>query len=89
MKLPKECIEELRSAIAPLDTPEIREGYRNGNFPRADLVKDLDKRYRWDLLYASGFVVCNLYGLYGVNDNHIDSALRTIVPTLDETAGVA
>lgn len=83
MKLPKECVEELRSAIAPLDTIELRESYRTGNFPRSELVKDLDKRYRWDLLGASGVDVCAFYDLYDVNDSHIDSALRTIVPVID------
>ena len=88
MKLPKEAIEELRSAIAPLDTTEMRERYRSGDFHRSEHVKDHDKRYRWDLLAMSGFQVWILYDLYDVNDNHIDTALRAIVPTLT-TAGAA
>jgi hypothetical protein len=40
------------------------------------------KRFRWDMLHASGF---NTKGLYdaGLNDDHIDTALRSIIPTKD------
>lgn len=42
-----------------------------------------DKRYRWDLLWACGmakFVINTLYDY--CNDDHIDTALREIVPPL-------
>lgn len=36
------------------------------------------KRFRWDVLRASGF---NTVGLYWyLNDDHIDTALRAIMP---------
>ena len=40
-----------------------------------------DERWRWDLLHASGFNTSLLYahnGRPGLNDNHIDTALRQI-----------
>lgn len=73
----------LAEAITPLDTTERRELYRTGQFPRADQVRDLDKRYRWDLYWL---VVRNGQSLPdstdGYNDAHIDTALRSLVPAL-------
>lgn len=36
-----------------VDTPEMRERYRNGEFSRHELVKDLDRRYRWDMFWCA------------------------------------
>lgn len=85
MKVPPATLEAMRDAIAPLDTAEARGCYSRGAFPRAELVKDLDRRYRWDLLHAamSGSWICaELYDAAGCNDAHIDTALRAIVPPL-------
>lgn len=54
MKISADAVATLRAAIEPLDTAELRETYRARDFPRADRVKDLDKRYRWNLTYAAG-----------------------------------
>ena len=58
-----------------------RERYRAGDFPRADRVRDLDKRYRYDLFYAAGG-----YRLLPEDDDltdaHIYTALRRVVPSL-------
>ncbi|RPI47200.1 MAG: hypothetical protein EHM67_00020 [Hyphomicrobiaceae bacterium] len=44
------------------------------------VARDLGaKRFRWDLLHASGFDTRGLYAA-GLNDSHIDTALRRIVP---------
>ena len=82
MKIPKHVVEEMREAISPFDTEDVREHYRNRKFPRAHRVKNLDVRYRWDLLWACGYRVTDLYDLYGANDTHIDTALRSIVKPL-------
>lgn len=72
--------------IAPLDTDQNRQIYREGGFPRADRVKDLDMRYRWDLFHAANTrSACELSRTAydeGLNDNHIDTVLRSIVPKL-------
>ncbi len=81
MKIKERDLAALRSAVCPLDTPLIRATYARGDFPRAELCKDLDKRYRWDLLHASRFPVTNLYSY--MNDTHIDTALRSIVPPIE------
>ena len=58
--------------------------YETGDFPRSDKTKDLNMRFRWDLLHVS-----NLYSwmhdtLYKyLDDKHIDTALKSIVPTIE------
>lgn len=73
----------MRKAIEPLDTEEVRWRYRNFDIPRADSVKDINKRYRWDLYY---FAARQTGGLpdstNGYNMEHIDTALRNIVKEL-------
>lgn len=81
MKIKPEDFEKLKAAITPLDTPERRARYIAGAFPRAEKVKDIDQRYRWDLCWASTHPVSPLYDY--LNDNHIDTALRAIVPPLE------
>lgn len=83
MKMAAPDFAALKAAIEPLDTAERRQVYREGKFARAELVKDLDTRYRWDLYWMVG-------GLHGVlpdvthdyKDAHIDTALRRIVAPL-------
>ena len=91
-KIPPEAVEKMRAAISQIDSPEWREKYRNGDYPRADSTKDVNKRYRWDLLWAAcsrgllpQFYPTELYDTYNVNDSHIDTALRNIVPPIDGT----
>ena len=76
----------LRAAIRRLDTPELRQRYRVGDFPRSDAVKDLDKRYRWDLFWAArgSFRGTPAYNVAAeLSDAHIDTALRRIVGPLN------
>lgn len=91
MKIKQDDLEVLRKAIAPLDTPVRREAYRNRQFPRADRCKNVDMRYRWDLLYMSGLKIGDGVGIKGdvnlysyMDDTHIDSALRNLVKPLDQ-----
>ena len=51
MRISADALEALRAAIAPADNTVARDAYRSGDFPRADAVHDLDKRYRWDLFW--------------------------------------
>lgn len=83
MKATPEQVATLASAIAPLNTESNRQMYRDGRFHNADKVKDLDMRFRWDLLHASGGwqLTAPLYDS-GLNDTHIDTALRSIVAPL-------
>ena len=71
--------DALASLIAPLDTPERRRRYCTGYFARSVDVKDLDKRYRWDLFWQTGAAAVVDRAC---TDAHIDTALRAIVPAL-------
>lgn len=88
MKLTPVQVEAMRERIAPLDTAERRQAYREGRFPRAEAVKDLDMRYRWDLYLAAR--VSDVLDRWaggdddGLTDAHIDTGLRRIVVPLGE-----
>ena len=79
MKITHDVMQQLAERITRHDTPETRERYRTGKFTRADAVKNLDKRYRWDLFHA-----CHGWELipHDCNDAHIDTVLRRIVSPL-------
>lgn len=85
MKIKPDALATMRAAIAPLDTPQLRSVYLAGDIPNADKVKDIDKRYRWDLCHGASIPWGFFTALYdeGCNDNHIDTALRSIVPPLE------
>lgn len=87
LKMSDQHFAALQSAIQPLDSDARRQQYRDGDFPRADKVKDLNMRYRWDLFWgAKGYDVLRQspdgYESGQYYDSHIDSALRKIVPAL-------
>lgn len=83
MRVTPEHLATIREAVEPLDTPERRVRYRNGGFPRAYAVLDLDKRYRWDLFYAAPRTEALRAVIDGgYFDSHLDTALRLIVRPL-------
>lgn len=86
MKATTEQRDTLAAAIAPLNTEYNRQMYREGRFHNAHKVKDLDMRFRWDLLHASGGwqLTAPLYDA-GLNDMHIDTVLRSIVAPLGDS----
>jgi len=81
MKLDRDTLDRMRDAIAPLDTPQMRERYRAGDFPRANATRDLDMRYRWDLFWKAGGYRL-LPSKNGLDSSHIDTGLRRVVPSL-------
>lgn len=86
MKIKPEHVETIKGFVQPLDTPERRQRYISRDFPNAEHVKDIDKRYRWDLFYAnpaSAPFACDVLYKYS-HDEHIDTALRSIVPELQK-----
>ena len=82
--VPAPQVRLLGAAIAPHDTAERRAQYLAGDFPRAELVKDLDKRYRWDLYWlVRPTLDTALTDVLGwSNDACLDTALRKCVPAL-------
>lgn len=82
LKIKPEDLETLKKALKPFDTPALRQKYIDGDFMNADKVVDMDKRYRWDLLYAAQQRVF-VKALYEyMNDVNLDSALRVLVKPL-------
>lgn len=81
MKIKGQDFDRLAERVRQFDTPESRARYLARDFPRSDVVKDLNKRYRYDLFYAAR-------GYDGMPDAYTDahyySALKKIVPDLEE-----
>lgn len=84
MKMTPTLFDWLRAAIERYDTDACRAAYREGRYPRADRTKDVNLRYRWDLLWAVRDSMPDVLGkeLNGLRDTHIDTALRRIVAPL-------
>jgi hypothetical protein len=83
MKMKPEHYQSLKHAIdAFLEAyPEIPDRYRNGDYPNADRTKELNRRFRWDLFWAVRHEFDVELWDY-LLDEHIDTALRRIVPEL-------
>ena len=83
MKMTQEHFQTLKALLEPVDTEERRTLYRESRYPRAELTKDVNKRYRWDCLYATGEANSIMSDLYAyLNDEHIDTAMRNLVRPL-------
>lgn len=90
MKIQTEILIDLSDAIFDLLAahPHLIDVYAHGIFPRAQSVKDLNKRFRWDLFYAAIRKNVELGDKFReFNDNHIDTALRAIVPEIADQRG--
>lgn len=84
MKIPERTLRKLQDLIVPLDTRERRERYVAGDFFNADRVKDLNKRYRWDLYFeaipsADDDLAAEMNQYL---DTHLDTALRRLIAPL-------
>ena len=84
MKMSAELYRKFETAIAPLDTDERRERYRAGRFPNAETCHNLSVRYRWDLLRIAPDSLLEPAYNAGLNDVHVDTALRRIVPEIEK-----
>lgn len=88
MKITSEHFLHMKSAIDQVLAIHNADGqlvraYETGNFPLADRVQDLQKRFCFDLFYLAGlttFACDNLYSY--VDDTHIFTALKQICPAV-------
>lgn len=90
MKIHPELLTELSDAIFALlaEQPFQTDLYAHGIFPRAQSVKDLNVRFRWDLFYAVSRNNTELgHSVFTYKDSHIDTALRAIVPAIEDQRG--
>ena len=84
------------AALAPMieqqvrgyDTHFNRDVYLSRKIPNADMVRDINKRFRWDILWAISRDVRQSFfdksKELGGNDSHIDSLLKSLVPDLEK-----
>jgi len=88
MKIKQEDYQKLENIInATAEScggmENIKSLYEQGQFPRADKVKDLQKRFVWDVLFASKqYDFINELYTY-MNDSHIETALKKICPKVE------
>lgn len=85
MKMSPTLFQAIKEAIDPFNTPELQERYRTGNYPRSENTKDVNTRYRWDLLWGAFFPTATEEQRKEFNelyDTHVDTALRRIVPNI-------
>ena len=82
MKIRPEHYNHMKSAIADLDPAKVAA--HKEALTHDARVKDLEKRFRWDLCHAAippSWICDNLYSY--MDDTHIDTALRSIVRALN------
>lgn len=75
----------IKPYVDQLNTDRNRQAYRDGLFPRADKVKDLNKRFRFDVLYAIPSEVRKSFydEAYKLgNDTHVNSLLKSLINDL-------
>jgi hypothetical protein len=86
MKIKKAHLDHIEKAINNLlaNNPDIIQRYETGNFVRSNVVKDLQTRFNFDLLYVSGLIdwVCKEIYSYA-NDTHLATALNNICPKIE------
>ena len=78
---------QINDVVARYGESELIEAYQSGQFPRADKVKNLQKRFCFDLLLATNqtrWIFDNLYDY--LTDDHIYTALKRMCPTIEEPA---
>jgi len=76
---------QLALLVKPFDTEDNRTKYRNRDISNADAVRDIDKRYRWDIFYAVARRNSDFYDALqsaSPNDAHIDTLLKSVVQPL-------
>lgn len=82
MKMKPDHYNHMKSAIASIDTAKVAS--HKEALTHDARVKDLEKRFRWDLCHAaipSSWICDNLYSY--LDDSHVDTALRSIIRELD------
>lgn len=88
MKIKQEHFDHMKKAIEETlaihnQNNKLVEEYEQGLFPRAELTKDVQRRFCCDVMYGAGLnkFACDTLYLY-LNDDHIYTALKAICPTL-------
>lgn len=85
LKLTDEHFEKLQIDLNRVmkANPDIVDRYERGDFPRAQAVKVLQKRFCFDVLHAANCyaIIREIYEY--ADDDHIYSALKVILPKVE------
>ena len=87
MRITKQHYNELKQAISLIPASAVKE--HREFIKQEGKAKDIEKRLRWDTLYATRIKIGDGKGmpglpLYGyLNDSHIDTALKHIMADLE------
>lgn len=76
---------DIKPYIDALNTDKNRQAYKDGKFPNADKVKDLNVRFRHDVLNAIPSQVRSDFfsKAYKIgNDTHVNSLLKSLIADL-------
>jgi len=89
MKITKEHLQSIKSifdnltAYIPLDKMIL--AYETGDFVRSKDVKDLNKRFIWDIIWAlKGYdkeAMSTIFETY--KENHIETAIKSFIPKIE------
>ena len=85
MKIRQEHLSTLKTNIDEIlaKYPSLVDEYEHGKFPRSDKVKDLQKRFCFDVLYGAGLTAWVCEELYAyLDDSHLYTALKTVCPAV-------
>jgi hypothetical protein len=87
MKMSKELFDKLKAKIDEIPADVMKQnagGYELGLFPRSELTKDLQRRFCWDVMWATGWYGENSVAIQKENlvDEHIYTALKKCLPKL-------
>ena len=83
MKISKDHLDYINVQLNCLGYKQYISMYQTGQFHNANKVKDLNKRFRWDMFNLAGlgsFACRELYDY--LDDRHIDSALKSLIPNI-------
>lgn len=86
MKIKPEHFEYMKAKIDKVlaKYPDLPAQYERGDFPRSDKVKDLQKRFCFDVFHGAGLTSWACENIYPyANDNHVYTALKAILPKVE------
>jgi len=72
---------EINKVVALVGKQHLLTKYETGQFVNSDWVKDLNRRFRWDLFWKTPFWAEERW--LDLQDAHIDTALRKVMKGLD------
>lgn len=90
MKFTSEHLAILKAAVDKVlaNNPHAAQAYEEGRFARAEKVKDLQRRFCFDIFYASRIKIGDGVGTRGdiigdYSDEHLFTALKAVCPKVE------